>query len=120
MTGNPSPETKDLWPMRHRPRYGLRCLAFKIFTFYPGPLYHHLIVTAERNFWRCVESGEPPRLFGVEPPESCIQAVRIVDMNGSNAWAEFAGIYPDPRPPTLSTSKPRPRSGPNKALTKMD
>ncbi len=23
------------------------------------PLYQHLIVTAERKFWRCVESGEP-------------------------------------------------------------
>jgi hypothetical protein len=32
------------------------------------PLYQHLIVTAESKFWRCVESGEPPRLFGVEPP----------------------------------------------------
>ena len=27
-------------------------------------------VTAEKKFWRCVESGEPPRLFGVEPPRS--------------------------------------------------
>jgi hypothetical protein len=61
--------------------------------------------SSSRRSWRCVESGEPPRLFGVEPPESCIQAVRIVDMNGSNAWAEFAGVYPDSRPPTLSTSK---------------
>ena len=34
------------------------------------PLYQHLIVTAERKFWRCVESGEPPRLFGVEPPKA--------------------------------------------------
>jgi len=32
------------------------------------PLYQHLIVTAERKFWRCVENGEPPRLFGAEPP----------------------------------------------------
>ena len=24
------------------------------------PLYQHLIVTAERKFWRCVENGEPP------------------------------------------------------------
>jgi len=30
------------------------------------PLYQHLIVTAERKFWRCVENGEPPTLFGVE------------------------------------------------------
>ncbi len=33
------------------------------------PLYQHLIVTAERKFWRCVESGEPPALFGIEPPK---------------------------------------------------
>jgi predicted phage-related endonuclease len=38
------------------------------------PLYQHLIVTAERKFWRCVESGEPPRLFGVEPPKPRIEA----------------------------------------------
>jgi predicted phage-related endonuclease len=57
------------------------------------PLYQHLIVTAERKFWRCVESGEPPTLFGVEPPKPRIEAVRIVDMSTSNAWAEFAGIF---------------------------
>ena len=57
------------------------------------PLYQHLIVTAERKFWRCVESGEPPRLFGVEPPKPRIEAVRIVDMSGSNSWAEFAGLF---------------------------
>jgi predicted phage-related endonuclease len=57
------------------------------------PLYQHLIVTAERKFWRCVESGEPPRLFGVEPPKPRIAAVRVVDMSSSNAWAEFAAVF---------------------------
>jgi predicted phage-related endonuclease len=38
------------------------------------PLYQHLIVTAEREFWRCVESGETPRLFGLEPPKARIEA----------------------------------------------
>ena len=57
------------------------------------PLYQHLIVTAERKFWRCVENGEPPRLFGVEPPRPRIEAVRIVDMSASNSWAEFAGVF---------------------------
>ena len=57
------------------------------------PLYQHLIVTAERKFWRCVESGEPPTLFGVEPPKPRIEAVRIVDMSSSNAWAEFAATF---------------------------
>ena len=33
-------------------------------------LYQHLLLTAEKKFWRCVESGEPPRLFGVEPPRA--------------------------------------------------
>jgi hypothetical protein len=40
-----------------------------------------------------VESGEPPRLFGVEPPKPRIEAVRIVDMSASNSWAEFAGLF---------------------------
>jgi predicted phage-related endonuclease len=62
-------------------------------TTHADPLYQHFILTAERKFWRCVESGEPPSLFGVEPPKPRIQAVRIVDMSGSNAWAEFAGIF---------------------------
>jgi predicted phage-related endonuclease len=30
-------------------------------------LYQHLIVTAERKFWRCVENGEQPTLFGPHP-----------------------------------------------------
>ena len=57
------------------------------------PLYQHLLFTAEKKFWRCVESGEPPRLFGVEPPRPRIEAVRIVDMSASNSWAEFAGVF---------------------------
>jgi hypothetical protein len=57
------------------------------------PLYQHLIVTAERKFWRCVESGEPPRPCGVEPPKPRIEAIRVVDMSGSNSWAEFAGLF---------------------------
>ncbi|HEV3159989.1 MAG TPA: YqaJ viral recombinase family protein [Xanthobacteraceae bacterium] len=57
------------------------------------PLYQHLIVTAERKFWRCVESGEQPQLFGVEPPKPRLETVRVVDMASSNAWAEFATIF---------------------------
>jgi len=57
------------------------------------PLYQHLIVTAERKFWRCVENGEEPRLYGVDPPRSRMEAIRIVDMTSSNAWAEFAAVF---------------------------
>jgi predicted phage-related endonuclease len=57
------------------------------------PLYQHLLLTAEKKFWRYVDSGEAPRVFGVEPPRPRIEAVRTVDMSGSNAWAEFANLY---------------------------
>jgi predicted phage-related endonuclease len=56
-------------------------------------LYQHLLFTAEKKFWRCVESGEPPRLFGVEPPRPRIEAIRVVNMSSSNSWAEFAGVF---------------------------
>jgi predicted phage-related endonuclease len=71
------------------------------------PLYQHLIVTAERKFWRRVESGEPPRLFGVEPPKPRIEAVRIVDMSASNSWAEFAGLFRNTRPAFLEHERSR-------------
>jgi len=66
-------------------------------TTHADPLYQHLIVTAERKFWRCVESGEPPGLFGIEPPTPRIEAVRIVDMIASNSWAEFACLFRNTR-----------------------
>jgi hypothetical protein len=39
------------------------------------PLYRHIIVTAEWKFWGCVESGEPPCPFGVDPPKARIEAI---------------------------------------------
>ena len=56
-------------------------------------LYQHFLITAERKFWRCVESGETPRPYGVEPPRPRVEAVRVVDMSESNSWAEFAGRF---------------------------
>jgi hypothetical protein len=61
------------------------------------PLYQHLLLTAEKKFWHCVESGETPALFGVEPLRPRIEAVRIVDMSSSNSWAEFAGVFCETR-----------------------
>jgi putative phage-type endonuclease len=57
------------------------------------PLYQHLLLTAEKKFWRCVQFGDRPHLFGVEPPRPRIEAVRSVDMASSNAWAEFAALF---------------------------
>jgi hypothetical protein len=56
-------------------------------------LYQHLLLTAEKRFWRCVQTGETPSVFGIEPPRPPIEAVRTVDMSGSNAWAEWAGVF---------------------------
>jgi predicted phage-related endonuclease len=69
------------------------------------PLYQHLIVTAERKFWRCVETGEPPSLFGLEPPKPRIEAVRVVDMSSSNVWAEFSAIFARTRSAYLEHEK---------------
>jgi predicted phage-related endonuclease len=60
-------------------------------------LYQHLLLTAERKFWRCVETGDPPRLFGVDPPRPRIAAGRIVDMSASNSWGEFANVFRNTR-----------------------
>jgi predicted phage-related endonuclease len=56
-------------------------------------LYQHLLLTAEKKFWRCVETGQVPQLFGAEPPKPRIAAVRVVDMTGSNSWSELAGLF---------------------------
>jgi predicted phage-related endonuclease len=70
-------------------------------TIVADPLYQHLLLTAEKKFWRCVESEETPHLFGVEPPRPRIEAIRIVDMSSSNAWAEFAALFRQTRPAFL-------------------
>jgi predicted phage-related endonuclease len=67
-------------------------------SVHADPLYQHLLLTAEKKFWRCVISGEEPRLFGVEPPRPRLAAVRIVDMSASNSWAEFAAVFRRTRP----------------------
>jgi predicted phage-related endonuclease len=65
------------------------------------PLYLSVLVSAEKKFWRCVQSGEPPHLVNAEPPRPRIEAVRIVDMSLSNSWAEFAALFRRTRPAYL-------------------
>jgi predicted phage-related endonuclease len=61
------------------------------------PLYLSVLVSAEKKFWRCVRSGEPPHLINAEPPRPRIEAIRIVDMSSSNSWAEFAALFRNTR-----------------------
>ena len=61
------------------------------------PLYLSVLVSAEKKFWRCVQSAEPPHLINAEPPRARIGAIRIVDMSSSNSWAEFAALFRNTR-----------------------
>jgi putative phage-type endonuclease len=61
------------------------------------PLYLSVLVSAEKKFWHCVQSGEPPHLINAEPPRPRIEAIRIVDMSASNSWAEFAALFRNTR-----------------------
>jgi predicted phage-related endonuclease len=61
------------------------------------PLYLSVLVSAEKKFWRCVQSGETPHLINAEPPRPRIEAIRIVDMSASNCWAEFAALFRNTR-----------------------
>ena len=51
------------------------------------PLYAEQLIDAERHFWDCVKSGDPPVVTHVAPP---VEAIRRVDMQGSNEWAHAA------------------------------
>jgi predicted phage-related endonuclease len=61
------------------------------------PLYLSVLISAEKKFWRCVQSGETPHLINAEPPRPRIEAIRIVDMSSSNSWAEFATLFRNTR-----------------------
>jgi hypothetical protein len=62
-------------------------------TIRADPMYQHLLLAAEKRFWECVKSGEPPHLFDAEPPRLRLEAVRVVDMSASNSWAELSVVF---------------------------
>jgi hypothetical protein len=74
------------------------------------PLYLSVLVSAEKKFWRCVQSGEVPHLIMAEPPRPRIDAIRIVDMSSSNSWAEFAALFRNTRDAFWTTSEQRANS----------
>jgi predicted phage-related endonuclease len=61
------------------------------------PLYLSVLVSAEKKFWRCVQSGETPHLVNAEAPRVHVEAIRIVDMSSSNSWAGFAALFRNTR-----------------------
>jgi predicted phage-related endonuclease len=74
------------------------------------PIYQTILIAAEKAFWRAVKTGETPVLFDCEPPKPRIEAVRVVDMNASNSWAEFAGLFRDTQGAHAATSAQRANS----------
>jgi hypothetical protein len=77
---------------------------------YADPLYQHLLLTAERKFWRCVQSGEPPLLFNIETPRPRLEAVKVVDMASSNPRPSLRRRIYAPKKPTPSMRSRRPGS----------
>ena len=67
-------------------------------TIPADPLYQHLLLIAEKKFWRCVETGEAPAIVRrIEPPRPRVEAVQIASIlrarpiPGRNSRACFAG-----------------------------
>ena len=71
------------------------------------PLYLSVLVSAEKKFWRCVQSGESPQLINAEAPRPRLEVVRIVDMSSSNSWADFALLFRNTRSAFLDHERAR-------------
>jgi len=68
------------------------------------PLYLSVLVSAEKKFWRCVQSGEVPHLVLAEPPRPRIEAIthhryELVEFLGRvrRALPQHAGSLSRPR-----------------------
>jgi hypothetical protein len=57
-------------------------------------LYQHFLVTVERRFWRCVQTGETPRPYDVEPPayDDARTLVRKRDLTTTGAMQRWSSI----------------------------
>ena len=62
-------------------------------TINADPLYQHLMLIAEKKFWRSVQEGRSPNVLGIELPKPHLGASRVVDMGESNAWADSAAVF---------------------------
>lgn len=60
------------------------------------PFYQIQMLRAEQDFWACVEEGRQPGCPVIDTP--IVIADRVIDMSGSNSWAEQAGIIREAKP----------------------
>jgi predicted phage-related endonuclease len=61
-----------------------------MFEILAEPIYQAQLIEAERKFWDCVQTGEPPVAVHIPAP---VEAVRTVDMSSSNSWAANASLW---------------------------
>jgi len=65
-------------------------MKWKLFEIDADPIYQGQMIAAERNFWECVQNGNPPVAVEMKAP---VEAIRKVDMTGSNEWANHADVW---------------------------
>ena len=62
-------------------------------TTHADPLYQHLIVTAERKFWRCVETGDPPLAVRGRAAKTTDRSCSGRGYERLQFLVEFAGLF---------------------------
>lgn len=62
-------------------------LKWAVYEIVAEPIYQAQLVEAERKFWECVQTGEPPVAVQIKAP---VEAIRKVDMSSSNSWTTYA------------------------------
>jgi predicted phage-related endonuclease len=65
-------------------------LAYEAVTIERDDFYVAQLIDREREFWRCVETGEPPAALPEVAPPALPTKFRTVDMTGNNEWADYA------------------------------
>ena len=65
-------------------------LKWEVYEIEVDPLYQAQLIAAERAFWACVETGDPPCVINVPAP---VEAVKRVDMTGNNRWGSAANVW---------------------------
>lgn len=66
---------------------------YETFEVACDPFYLAALLDAEEDFWRCVESDDPPIGFDVPPDPVAFEKMREVDMSQSNEWGSFAADW---------------------------
>ena len=94
------PARKYFWQMQHNMLVTGASTSFlsvifgtfdwEYFQIDAEPLSQAQLIAAERAFWACVETGDPPCVINVPAP---VEAVKRVDMTSNNRWGSAANVW---------------------------